>query len=122
VVGRVAAIAPLRAHDRQPQREDKAMPASRKSVRLVDVEQPEAPEVVVPSAVTVEAPTVPSGPQLRITLLKSGTGYKYDQKRTLAALGLRRLHSTVVRPDNASVRGMLTKVQHLVYVEEIGQS
>jgi large subunit ribosomal protein L30 len=98
------------------------MPASKKSVRLVDVESVETPDVVAVPATTEEAPAAPSGLQLRITLLKSGTGYKYDQKRTLVALGLRRLHSTVVRPDNASVRGMLTKVQHLVQVEEIGQS
>ena len=61
-----------------------------------------------------------SGPMLRITLYKSGTGYKYDQKRTLTALGLRKLNTTVERPDNASVRGMLAKVHHLVRVEEIG--
>jgi large subunit ribosomal protein L30 len=60
------------------------------------------------------------GRRLRITLYKSGTGYKYDQKRTLAALGLKRLNMTVERPDTPSVRGMLAKVQHLVRVEEIG--
>lgn len=66
------------------------------------------------------APAVQSGRRLRITLYKSGIGYKYDQKRTLAALGLKRLNMTVEQPDNPSVRGMLAKVQHLVLVEEIG--
>ncbi len=97
------------------------MPAAKKAVRLVTAEELETP--VVAETVATEAPeAAPTGPRLRITLLKSGTGYKYDQKRTLVALGLRRLHATVERPDNASVRGMLTKVQHLVRVEEIGQS
>lgn len=63
-----------------------------------------------------------AGRRLRVTLVKSGTGYKFDQKRTLIALGLRKLNATVEQPDNASVRGMLTKVQHLVRVEEIGQA
>ena len=66
------------------------------------------------------AATAERGGRLRITLVKSGVGYKYDQKRTLAALGLTKLNATVERPDNASVRGMLAKVQHLVRVEEIG--
>ena len=98
------------------------MPASKKAVRLVDAESVETPDVVAAPVTTAEAPAAPVVRSLRVTLLKSGTGYKFDQKRTLVALGLRRLHSTVVRPDNASVRGMLTKVQHLVRVEEIGQS
>lgn len=101
------------------------MPASKKTVRLVQPEQ-EAGMVELAGAAAVSAlaapepqAEAPSGPCLRITLLKSGTGYKFDQKRTLAALGLRRLNATVVRPDNPSVRGMLTKVQHLVRVEEM---
>lgn len=60
--------------------------------------------------------------RLRITLVKSGAGYKYDQKRTLVALGLTKLDQTVERPNNASVRGMLNKVQHLVRVEEIASA
>ncbi len=108
----------------QPQQEDRQMPAAKKAVRLVTEETESAPaEVAVAEPATAEPQSVvPAGPYLRITLFKSGTGYKYDQKRTLAALGLRRLNATVERPDNASVRGMLTKVQHLVRVEEIGQS
>lgn len=60
-----------------------------------------------------------AGPRLRITYVKSGTGYKFDQKRTLTALGLNKLNMTVERPDNLSVRGMLNKIKHLVQVEEI---
>ena len=55
---------------------------------------------------------------LRVTLLKSAIGYSVRHKATVQALGLRKLHQTVVLPDNPSVRGMLYKVNHLVKVEE----
>lgn len=55
---------------------------------------------------------------LRITLLRSAIGYSERHKATVLALGLRKLHQTVVLPDNPSVRGMLYKVNHLVKVEE----
>ncbi|MCX6021045.1 MAG: 50S ribosomal protein L30 [Chloroflexi bacterium] len=57
--------------------------------------------------------------RLRITWKKSAIGYEESQKRTIAALGLHRLNQTVTAPDNNSIRGMTTKVRHLVQVEEI---
>jgi len=59
--------------------------------------------------------------KLRVKWVKSAIGYSERQKRTLRALGLRRLQQVVVHEDTDSVRGMLTKVAHLVHVEEIGQ-
>jgi len=56
--------------------------------------------------------------ELRITLVKSGIGYADDQKKTLKALGLRRMNSSVVKKDSPTVRGMILKVRHLVNVEE----
>ena len=56
--------------------------------------------------------------ELRITLVKSGIGYADDQKKTLKALGLRRMNSSVVKKDSTTVRGMILKVRHLVNVEE----
>ena len=56
--------------------------------------------------------------KLRIIWVKSGIGYAEDQKRTLKALGLRRLNQSVVHSDSTSVRGMINKVRHLVRVEE----
>ncbi|MEZ4553355.1 MAG: 50S ribosomal protein L30 [Dehalococcoidia bacterium] len=56
---------------------------------------------------------------LRITWVKSGIGYAQDQKATIRALGLKRLHDTVEHPDNRSIRGMTNKVRHLVTVEEV---
>ncbi len=58
--------------------------------------------------------------QLRVTYVRSAIGYKEDQKRTVRALGLRKLQDSVVLPDNPAVRGMVFKVEHLVRVEEIG--
>ncbi len=56
--------------------------------------------------------------RLRVTWLRSASGRKIDQKRTIRALGLRKLGQTVEHNDSASMRGMLSKVQHLVAVEE----
>ena len=57
--------------------------------------------------------------KLCVTLVRSGIGHKEDQKRTLKALGLRRLNQSVVHDDSPSVRGMIIKVRHLVKVEEV---
>ena len=54
---------------------------------------------------------------LHITWVKSGIGYSEDQKRTLKALGFRRLNQSVTHNDSASIRGMIQKVRHLVKVE-----
>ena len=60
-----------------------------------------------------------SQPSLKITLVKSPIGQKQNQKDTVRALGLRKMHQTVVRPDNPQMRGMVFTVKHLVRVEEI---
>ena len=59
--------------------------------------------------------------RLRITWRKSAIGYKNDQKRTIEALGLKRLGHSVEHGDNRAVRGMITKVRHLVEVTEVSQ-
>jgi large subunit ribosomal protein L30 len=56
--------------------------------------------------------------ELKITWVKSAIGRQEDQKRTIRALGLRRLGQTVVHGDSPTVRGMIRKVNHLVSVEE----
>jgi large subunit ribosomal protein L30 len=56
--------------------------------------------------------------RLRVTWKKSAIGYKEDQKRTIRALGLKRLGHSVDHSDNRAVRGMITKVRHLVDVTE----
>lgn len=57
--------------------------------------------------------------QLRITLVRSTIGRPSVQGRTVQALGLRKLNSVVVRPDNPSIRGMVNSISHLVKVEEL---
>jgi large subunit ribosomal protein L30 len=54
---------------------------------------------------------------LRVTLVRSPIGYPEPQKRTVRALGLRRMHQTVEHEDSPAVRGMITKVVHLVQIE-----
>jgi large subunit ribosomal protein L30 len=56
---------------------------------------------------------------LRITQKKSAIGYRKRAKDTLKALGIRRMHQTVEKPDNAAVRGMVEQVRHLVEVVEV---
>jgi large subunit ribosomal protein L30 len=60
--------------------------------------------------------------KLKITWKKSAIGYQENQKRTIEALGLKRLGHTVEQPDNRAVRGMINAVRHLVEVTEDTQS
>jgi len=55
---------------------------------------------------------------LKVTLVRSPIGFTKDQKATVFALGLHRLHQTVEHQDTPAVRGMLTKVIHLLKIEE----
>ena len=57
--------------------------------------------------------------KLKITLVKSTIGAIPKHKKTVEALGLKKLHKTVELTDNAATRGMIHKVKHLVKVEEI---
>ena len=59
---------------------------------------------------------------LKITLVRSPIGYNRRQKRTVEALGLRRLNQTVVKPDNPAIRGMVRKISHLLTVEEVTEN
>ena len=56
---------------------------------------------------------------LSITLVKYTLGAVPKHKKTVEALGLRKLNKTVELPDNAATRGMVKQVQHLVKVEEV---
>ena len=57
--------------------------------------------------------------KLRITQVRSGIGHQEVQKRTLEALGLRRIRHTVIHPDRPEIRGMINRIYHLVEVEEV---
>ena len=59
---------------------------------------------------------------LKITWVRSTIGLKRDQGKVVEALGLRRMHQTVVHTDSPSVRGMIMKVKHLVDVQEVSEA
>ena len=56
---------------------------------------------------------------LKITLIKSPIGAVPKHRKTVEALGLRKLNKSVEMPNNAAVQGMVKQVSHLVKVEEI---
>jgi large subunit ribosomal protein L30 len=58
------------------------------------------------------------GKVLRITLVRSPIGYAERQKKTVRALGLRRMNQTVEHADTPQIRGMIAKIPHLLRVEE----
>jgi large subunit ribosomal protein L30 len=57
--------------------------------------------------------------QLKITLVKSTIGVLPKHKKTVQALGLKKLNRSVIQQDNVAIRGMINQVRHLVKVEEI---
>ena len=57
--------------------------------------------------------------KLKITLVKSTIGAIPKHKKSVEALGLKKLNKTVELQDNAATRGMVAQVKHLVKVEEI---
>ena len=57
--------------------------------------------------------------RLRIKYVRSAIGYHFTQKRTIRALGLRRLGDVVEQADSPAIRGMVFKVRHLLQVEEV---
>jgi large subunit ribosomal protein L30 len=57
------------------------------------------------------------GGDLRVTQVRSGIGFKKDQKATLRALGLGKIGKMRRHPDNPQIRGMIFKISHLVAVE-----
>jgi len=56
--------------------------------------------------------------KLKVTLVRSPIGRVQKQKDTIAALGLRKMHHSVVQSDTPVIRGMINKVAHLVKVED----
>jgi len=60
--------------------------------------------------------------KIRITLRHSRIGSTPRQREVLRGLGLGRIDSSVVRPDDAAIRGMVQKVIHLVEVETVSDA
>ena len=56
---------------------------------------------------------------LKVTQVRSVVGSKQGHKRTVRALGLKRIRDSRVHEDTPQIRGMVHKVQHLVKAEEV---
>ena len=54
---------------------------------------------------------------VKVTLVKSPIGFKYNQATVVRSMGLRRIRHTVELKDTPATRGMIHKVRHLVTVE-----
>ena len=59
-----------------------------------------------------------TGPTITVRQVRSGIGYRRDQKATLRALGLGKIGRARTLPDNPQVRGMVNKIPHLVVIED----
>ena len=57
--------------------------------------------------------------ELKVTLKRSIIGRPQNQRDTVKALGLTKINSSVVKPYNEAIKGMINTVSHLVDVEEI---
>ena len=57
--------------------------------------------------------------RLKVTQRRSTIGRQMNQKRTMEALGIRRLHHSVIHRDTPQIRGMIATVSHLIEVERI---
>ncbi|MFW5692326.1 MAG: 50S ribosomal protein L30 [Chloroflexota bacterium] len=58
---------------------------------------------------------------VRVTLVRSPIGYTQDQRRTVQALGLRRMNHSRVLKETPQIRGMINKISHLLRVEEVDE-
>jgi large subunit ribosomal protein L30 len=57
--------------------------------------------------------------QLKITQVRGLVGTRRNQRESMRTLGLRKIHQSVVRPDDPNTRGLVNTVHHLVTVEEV---
>ena len=56
---------------------------------------------------------------IRVTLVRSTIGYTEDQRRTAQALGLNKLNASRVHKETPQIRGMVSKISHLLRIEEV---
>ena len=96
--------------------------AAKKATTTKKVEAKAEVKVEAKAAEVKTAPAKKAGPMLKITLVKSANGRLIKQKRTLEALGLTKINSVTVKPDNAQTQGMIFVVKHLVKVESVKEN
>lgn len=90
-----------------------------KTTTKVENKQPKKVAEVKVEKVAEVKEVKPATKQIKVTYTKSVIGYNKNQAKVLTSLGLKKLNSSHVLPDNACVRGMIHKVAHLVKVEEL---
>ncbi len=56
---------------------------------------------------------------LKITLVKSTIGAVPKNRKVVESMGLRKLNSSIIVPDNAATKGQIQKISHLIKVEEV---
>ena len=57
--------------------------------------------------------------QVKVTLVKSAAHRKPNQRAIVKSLGLNKVNSSAVLPDNAATRGAIFKIAHLITVEVV---
>ena len=57
--------------------------------------------------------------KVKVTLIHSAAHREPTQRKTVKALGLGKIGSSNILPDNAATRGQIFKVAHLVSIEEV---
>ena len=57
--------------------------------------------------------------KIKVTLIKSLAGKKERHRRTIRALGLKKMHSSVIKEDNPQIRGMIDRVSYMVKVNDV---
>ena len=57
--------------------------------------------------------------KIQITLIKSPIGYKPKAKKTLEALGLKKINQSVIHVNNDCINGMINKIDYLIKIKEL---
>ncbi len=57
--------------------------------------------------------------KVKITQIKSAIGYRHKTKDTLRALGIKKMHDSVVKIVSPAIQGMITSINHLLKVEDL---
>lgn len=93
--------------------------ASPKTTTKTATKQPVKTEKVVNKVATAPKEAKPATKKIKVTLVKSKFGYNKSQLVVVRTLGLNKIDSSNILPDNPATRGMVRKVCHLVKVEEL---
>ena len=57
--------------------------------------------------------------KIKITQIKSAIGYRHQAKDTLKALGIKKMHGSVIKIVSPALMGMITSINHLLKVEDL---